>query len=406
MLSQDAKTTFPGSAVLFEDHHYEIISKDQDKSGRTLYYLNPWEDRFPIRVQFEYTQEACLRWIREQKKERVQQEQTLAIKLLMPVFGLLPAADQIEIQNKYGISAATLTTSSSLVLFFAGGFCLIMGMAAMFGGASNPVYLPGMYFFVESLVRLIQSAKLEEPCGSFPVTLPIEIFRALKRQFDADYKQRSLEKMESTRFHDQYMNALDEVTKVTGKDHDLEVVSDLPKPHWNTLTGIVYEDTWFGMVESVKTYEGKKIRYKFLLKKAPEGTVFRSTVEYSADEIRRLYLEKRHQDLSTWVDTFCLLWGMLPEEDQRYLQKHYGFDAMKYTKWTMIALGLFGVGSLIASSISLATGFSVGTEILWFVVSSYLSIEAFVRWGEFKKNNPSGSILGLLFRPFAGRFKE
>jgi hypothetical protein len=407
MLSQDAKTTFPGSAVLFEDRHYEMVLEEEDGTGRHLYYLNPWDERFPIRIQFAYTREECLRWMRERKNERIQQQQTIAIKLLLPFFGLLPASDQVMLQNRYGVNATTMTTSSALILFVVGGYSIIMGVSRMMtGGAAGPFYLAGGYFLGESLFRILESVKAEEPSGSFPVTFPIEIVRAVKRQFDPAYRQQSLEQIESPRFRDQYLSAMDQVTEVAGQGHDLEIVSDLPKPHWNTLTGIAYENTWYGLIESTKIHEADKTRHRFFLKKAPEGTVFRSTLEYSPDEIRRLYLEKRHLDLSTWVDTFCLLWGLLPEEDQRYLQKHYGFDAMKYTKWTTIGLGLFGVGSLVASSISMATGFSVGTEALWFLVSSYLSLETFVRWTEFKKGNPSGSILGLLFRPFAARFKR
>lgn len=406
MLSQDGKTTFPGSAILFEDRHYEMILEEEDGAGRHLYYLNPWEDRFPIRLQFHYTREECLRLVRQRKDERTQRQQTFVIKLLLPLFGLLPASDQIRLQNRYGINAGTMTTLSALMLFAVGGYCVIMGISSMLTGGGSRLHLAGSYFLGESLIRLLESVKLDTPSGCFLVTFPLEIIRALKRQFDPSYRQSSLERIESSRFHDEYMNAMDQVTKVSGQKHDLEIVSDLPKPHWSTLIGISFENTWYGLIESTKMHEKDKTRYRFFLKKAPEGTVFRSTVEYTPDEIRRLYLEKRHQDLSTWVDTFCLLWGLLPEEDQRYLQKHYDFDAMKYSKWTTIALGFFGVGSFVASSISLASGFSVGTETLWFLFSSYLSLETFVRWTEFKKGNPSGSILGLLFRPFAARFKE
>jgi len=405
LTSEDGKVTFPGSAVLFEGEYHEV-RRFESEPDLQLYYLTRWESRFPIRVQFAYTVEECRRLARERKAEQAHRTQTLWIKLLSPILGLLPASDQVRLQNRYGISAVTMTTLSVAILMLAGLFSLIMMLAAMFGGGgARSIHLVGCYFLLESMVRAIESLWLEEPAGSLPVYLAIEIARALRRRFDPAYQQRSFERMESTRHQDEYLNAMDGVAAVSGQDHDLEVISDLPKPHWSVSTGIHYQGTWYGLIDSGKIVQEEMIRYRFLLKKAPEGTVFRATIDYAPDEIRKLYRDARHRDLSTWVETFCLFWGLLPEEDQRYLQQQYDFDALKYTKWSTIALGCFGAGSLIAAFISVISKFSVGTELLWFLISGYLLLESITRWQDVKKGVPTGSVLGIPLRPFAERFK-
>src|SRR5688572_17351179 len=55
-------TIFPGSTVEFEDKLYEVVFQDYDQGPpfTIRYYLNPWEDRFPIRSKFHYNKRECV----------------------------------------------------------------------------------------------------------------------------------------------------------------------------------------------------------------------------------------------------------------------------------------------------------------------------------------------------------
>lgn len=404
MLAEDGKMTFPGSAVLFENRYYEIIDDEVDhKSGRHFYYLKSWEERFPIRVQFPYTKGECERLAQQRRENAEKSTRTALIRMFMPVVGLLPAAEQNKIQNEYGIPSVRMTTWSSLVFFVIGAFSTIMTLAAMFTGMDvSPLLRLGCYFFLESAVRLVECWKLDEPSGSVPVVFAVEVYKTIRRQFDPVYRQKTLENMNSSRHDHFYRNAMDEV-KVLDSSGDLEIVSDLPKPHWNLMTGIQYQDHWYGLIESSSAFRQEKMRYVFKLRKAPEGTVFRSTTNYTPDEIRNLYREKRKLENQTWVDTFSLFWGLLPEADQRMMSEIYTYDGVKYTKWTSIALGLFGLGSSVASLVSLFSGFHMASEFLWLFPSGYLLLESSLRWRSAAQGNPEGSVFGVLFHPFAVR---
>src|SRR5262249_34259895 len=121
-------------------------------------------------------------------------------------------------------------------------------------------YVFGAYFFFESLARLVTSMKLEEPMGSLLFYVPVELWRAIKNNFDSAYQQRQLEKMKVNRRSDElFFHARDEMKTVTSKDYDLEIISPLPKDHWNMRTGIQIDGAWYGLIDSSKIRDGEKI---------------------------------------------------------------------------------------------------------------------------------------------------
>jgi hypothetical protein len=407
------KELFPGSTVLFEGRHYEVRNIEQSGSGdfHYSYTLAPWEDRFPIRVQFHYSAEECERLASERSANRSHGVQGLLLRLLMPLAGALPGVDQERLANHFGITAYRMTLFSAWVGFLLGGYAAILTAAAMFGGMAHEsnlaqiLRLAGCLLFVESAIRLLSSAKLEEPMGSAFIALPIGILRSIKNAFDPDRRASKREAMQSKRDQNLYLNAVDEVKEVSGGDHDLEVISALPKPHWNVLTGILYRDTWFGLIETKKLRTDDTTRYLFLLKRAPDGMVFRSATHYVPEEIQQIYKSMRHDDLGTWSDTFSVFWGLLPQQDQLRLKQEFGFDALKYTKWTIYALTAIGAANLFASAMSILAGLGNPGEVIWLVISGYLLGESFHRWRILQRELPSGSIFGWMFRPFAARLR-
>src|ERR687891_2834269 len=59
--SPTGQSIFPGTAIEFEGRYYEVVFQDYEQGPtlRICYYLNPWEDHFPIRLQFHYNKEEC-----------------------------------------------------------------------------------------------------------------------------------------------------------------------------------------------------------------------------------------------------------------------------------------------------------------------------------------------------------
>ena len=235
--------------------------------------------------------------------------------------------------------------------------------------------------------------------GSLLVFFPVELFRAVRRTMDPAYRQKTLEKT-------LFRKACDEVREVSGPHHDLEVVSLLAKPHWNTLTGILYRGNWYGLIESQVVRENQTVRHRFLLRKAPEGTFFRTTCNYSPDEVRVLYERERRRDLGTWVQTFAPFWGLLKSEDQKRLEELYDFDSIKFSRLTILALGFLAFLNLVASVFNMANGLGTPADSILMFPSGYLLLESYFRWKDVKTGEPKGSVLGILVRPFASRLLE
>ena len=416
-VSESHKAVFPGTAIAFEDKYYEVVEiKIQKEEGvsRYCYYLNRWDERFPIRVQFRYSTEECRRLARKARKEARNRQFTALLLVLAPIVGLLPDADQRRIGSSYGITPTRFTFLSSIALLFPGGLALILLLVSMFVPAADAgitvpksILLLGSYFFLESFLRIYSCMKLEEPMGSLLLSLPVEFFRAIRRTFDPTYQQMRFERMEvkHSRSHP-LLNASDQVMEVSGENHDLEIISLLPKPSWTLLTGVNYQGVWYGPVDFQKMQEGETVRYKFLLKKAPEGFVFRTICNYTPEDVRQLYLQQRRRDLGTWVETFAPFWGLLDRGDQTRLKELYDFDGLKYSRWTFLALGALGLTNLIASLANLTAGIGTELDVLLLFPSGYFLLESYTRWKDWKVGQPSGSILGILFRPLAKRLLE
>jgi hypothetical protein len=399
--SPTGQSMFPGTAIEFEGRYYEIIFQDY-QPGPPLavrYYLNRWEDRFPIRVQFHYNEQECRNLAEAYQQRRNANRTNLFLLVFAPLIGLLPAEDQTRLGNGYGIPPTRLTFLSALMVLPAAGFGMIFLAAHIYGSAPLPgptwihwLYPTGFYFFAESLLRMMTAVKLGEPVGSI-LSAPIHVWRA--RPGGRTKFQRKSPALQR-----------DEVIEVSGTDYDLEIISDLPKNHWTTRVGIHFKDAWYGVVGTEKLSHGKQIRYLFRLKRAPEGTWFGTVCEYDPSEVNVLHQKEKLIELKTWVDTFALFWGFLPREDQIRLENLYDFDSLKFNKITIVLTGIVAFVNCFISAVNLFTRIGSATDAWILVISGFFLFEVFLRWKDLRKGEPSGSVLAVFIRPLARKLLE
>lgn len=402
---------FPGSTVEFEGAIFEI-ARMESKTGSVpgvRYFLKPWEERFPIRVQFHYTKEECERLALSLRKRKQANRINVTILLLAPLFGLLPAEDQSRLEKEYGVSALRLTFLSALILLIYGGAGVISVLVSQFGQVyetSIPgnltLQITGGYFFLESLMRLYSCMVQEEPMGTLPVFLVIGTYRMIRRFMDPAVRKQEVEAQWKgpASF---YLTSRDRVSEVSNTDYDLEVFSNLPKPHWNMLTGIIYNEIWYGLIDSQAIREEQATRYRFRLKKAPQGSVFRSTTHYTPEEVSRLYKEERRRELGVWVKTFAPFWGLLDEAEQERLEELYEFDTLKFTHVSLIAIALLAFFNLLASIANILSGIGTPVDFVLLLLSGYLLVESYQRREKWKAGKPSGSALAVFLRPFSSK---
>lgn len=404
---------FPGTAILFEGAYYEIIriERKPGEKPRYLYSLAPWDTHSPLRASLPYTAEECERAAAAVKREKQDSVSRTLLTVFSPITGLLPAADQRELESTYGIDALRCTTISAVAELMVGAFLMFLTLLAMFSPeslAAMPVikYLSplviavgGLMLSGESVLRLI-NIRHDEPMGSLFVSIPLDIFRDIRRRFDPALRQKRFEKMEAGA-HSVYRNARDEVREID--ETDLEIISILPKPEWSQITGISYNGIWYGCLESGTLRRNGRLHHRFVLRKAPVGSVFRTTYAYTPEDVRNRYREKRKQDLITWVETFAPFWGLLSGPDQKKLAELYEFKPLKYTAWTILILGTVGGINVVVSFLNITAHTGGPGEAVWLLGGGYFLLESIIRTQQWLKNEPSGSILGALLQPFAAK---
>ncbi len=408
------KAPYPGTAILFDGHYYEVV-RIKWKEGtfpRFQYYLAPWKPEFPIREQVDYTQAYARTVLAERKKAAAHNKRAGLLQFSMPLLGLLPADDQRRIDRIYGLPALRMTFYSTLPLMPLGTWLSMAWVEAAISGAPPPglygkLLSWGPYIFIESYIRLTATWKFGLPMGSLAIVLPIEIVREIRRQFDPEYRRKAFESMKVGRSrHEQFRNATDEVLEVFGQEYDLEVVSILPKPHWSPQTGVHYRDTWYVPVDSRIVRDPKLTRYRFLLKKAPEEMVFRTTCDYVPEEVREFFRQKRLRDLGHWVEIFAPFCGLVEGDDQKRLAELYNYDPEKFTRWTTVAVGIGSVFAAMASVVNFTTGIAGPLDLVFLLLALFLLLESKARWTLVSKGEPSGSLLRIFVRPFLWRFLE
>ena len=159
----------PGTAVVWDDRIFEVVESSTRADGTTRYRLAPWPENHVMRTTSPYDRESELARSREREREARVERQARLAALMAPLTGLLPARVQEELERSLGVSAARMTIISAFPLFLAGAAATVFLLVSMFGGVvgiGEGWLLAGLYFLIESSVRLSRSFGAGEPCGS------------------------------------------------------------------------------------------------------------------------------------------------------------------------------------------------------------------------------------------------
>ncbi|HEY0590569.1 MAG TPA: hypothetical protein VGF40_02285 [Thermoanaerobaculia bacterium] len=169
---------FPGTCIRWGEGHFEVLRAEGSASG-VRYVLVPWDDAHAIRTMDDYDEASEAVRAEKRTKEaerRVKRKLSVALSL---VLGDLPAAMQEALESEYGVMASRLTLISIVPLFIYGAGSFVFFMASILGAPMFPmaVLVPGLYFFLESLIRFGYAMSTRRPIGSFPVVIVAETIR-------------------------------------------------------------------------------------------------------------------------------------------------------------------------------------------------------------------------------------
>ena len=404
---------FPGTALLVDGDWYEIASAG-DMPGaphRTAYSLRPWDDADVIRTSFELTSEACDALTQAYRERQRRHSRGGVLRLLPFLTGLLPGDDQKRLEAEFAVPAVRATLISALPILGLSMLGIMIAVAltvgAQFGEHQalarkikdlSPLAL---YFFIESAARLYSTLG-NEPMGTLPVCLPIQVWRFLRGLIISreELDQRVAAKPPA----EGLLAARDQVRALDHKDYDLEVVSRLPKDHWTAnVTGIEYQGETYLLIDRqlLKTDDGP--RHRFLLQKPRHEVLFKTFVRYHPEEVRDIYREQERAKTATWVETFPFLWGLTSPITQERLSRVYKYQPDTWSRWTATVGGILGVLLLVRGVGAMVGGFaSAGTTVAFFA-GIFLVWESALRWSRLRAGELAGSVLGVVFEPLAKR---
>lgn len=407
-----SRPDFPGSAIGLERPNsshvwWEIVGRrvqaGPEGEDRVVYELRPWPEGQVVRGGFELTPESARRLTAEYRAGRRRQAEAQWAAYFMPFYGLLPGAEQEEIESRYGLAPgrATLLTASLLLLLSAYGLMLVLASAFGAGGAdvsraADFKVLLG-YLFFESLVRLSQGA-FGTPVGSALVTVPLAALRALagRPRTDEVLPQAPTDAPPAVR---SWLDAEDVVKRLPPSDEGrarLEVLSPLPKEHWRANVDLIRFDGTSYVLEEREAVPGG---HRFRLEEPPPGIRnTRAVHDYSPTEVRDVYKELRRVKAEAWLETLAPLVGLTEPALQTELAEIYRYRPYKAVAMSVLFGLLFGLVSLRTGWVRIHAG---ADSVLMIVYGVLLLWENGVRGVRLLRGELTPSVLGRLVSPLA-----
>jgi hypothetical protein len=159
---------FPGTAVLWEEHYFEVISAEPLPQGGVRYLLEPWREMHAMRTIDHYDDMHEAARVTEHRAQLARETKRKSANALAVLAGHLPAGVQEEIGRELGIVATRLTIFSALgvyALVIVLVLWIVSGIMAETPRAL-PVYLVTGYLFVETSFRFGMAWLTGRPAGS------------------------------------------------------------------------------------------------------------------------------------------------------------------------------------------------------------------------------------------------
>lgn len=174
---------FPGTAVLWDDEYYEVLTADALQSGGVRYTLAPWREEHTIRTFLSYDPESEARLRGDYERAARQRKQSGLASLFGVVLGHLPGHVQERIGNELGVSPTRMTLVSTIPSIVLLGVCVWRYVTQMMD--STPSVVPAWLWFIalfmtaDSAVRFQTAMSQPRGIGSVPGTILYSIYALL-----------------------------------------------------------------------------------------------------------------------------------------------------------------------------------------------------------------------------------
>ena len=168
---------YPGTAVEWAGHVFEVRRAEPLAGGGIRYSLAPWTEGHAIRRMERYDEASEGERTGELESRREGLRRRWLSILLAPLAGLLPGPVQKRMESEFGAPALAMTLCSAAPLFVVGFLGVFEQFIGRLGGGLGlpgwltPPFALALYLVIESTLRLGSAVAMGEPMGSLPIVV-------------------------------------------------------------------------------------------------------------------------------------------------------------------------------------------------------------------------------------------
>lgn len=176
---------YPGTTVLWDDRHFEVVEAAAADGERVRYVLEPWRDEHTIRTFEHYSEEAEAQRLADYRLAQKQRRASVASRWSGMLLGHLPEPAQRRMQNELGVTPSRITILSCIppVVLFA--VCVFVSIDAYMRNVISPIprllVVVAAYMMVESLVRFVVAMQMGRGVGSLLGTAFYIVYWSISR---------------------------------------------------------------------------------------------------------------------------------------------------------------------------------------------------------------------------------
>ena len=161
---------FPGTAVEWEEQHFEVIDAAPLPQGGVQYTLATWKAEHAIRLLDVYDAESEVQRLAAHRADIAREKKRIGVNAAALLTGHLPAAVQEHLAGDLGVNAARLTLISLIGPLVLVGIVIHLFVASRLAQTASPIPLwlwaVCIYLMAESTVRFGTTMSQGRPAGS------------------------------------------------------------------------------------------------------------------------------------------------------------------------------------------------------------------------------------------------
>ncbi|HYC92490.1 MAG TPA: hypothetical protein VEO54_25005 [Thermoanaerobaculia bacterium] len=197
---------FPGTAVLWDDRYFEVLSADPLPAGGVRYTLGDWKDEHTFRVFETYSEESEARLRADHETALRHRRHSRLARLSSMILGHLPGSVQERLANELGLFPARMTLMSLIPPVALFGACVWLFVDAKVDQERSPVpswlWFLALFMMLDTAVRFLVAMSQNRGIGSIPGTIGYVLYRLATGKRDAPPKLAPLPVPEEIAQHD------------------------------------------------------------------------------------------------------------------------------------------------------------------------------------------------------------